>query len=200
MDDLEGRTVSGMRREWTTAAAVLVLAIAGCGGGMYGHDRDYETLSAEDDLLEKTTETTYEDVRRTPSQYRSAKLGWFGVVEDITPVGEARVRLTLSYRTLQPRNYCSDETSGSCRVTVSERDGGTFIAFARIRTEDEVPGPSRLAPGSLLRIFGHPHGELMKVDVIDASDPGVPVIEGEWYRHWPRTEYVTTGAAAIMRR
>lgn len=182
--------------------ALLAALAAACGGGGYGHARSYEPTSREDDLLEGTTNVTYEEVRRLPASFRTAKLAWFGVVEEVTPTGEGRARLVLSHRTLQPRNYCADETSGSCRVTVSERAGGQFIAFVALRVSDEAPGPKKLAPGSLVRVIGTPHGELMKISPADmpTSEPGVPVLEASWYRHWPRTEYVTTGASAIMRR
>jgi hypothetical protein len=76
-------------------------------------------------------------------------------------------------------------------VTVSDRQSGPFTAKLAIRPEDQS-GQDRLWTGSLVRVYGHPTGEF--------DEEGGPVIQAEWYRHWPRGKYVTTGAAASMRR
>ncbi|MCA9601532.1 MAG: hypothetical protein R3A78_03460 [Polyangiales bacterium] len=173
-------------------AASLVVALLGCGAGPYGYARDYEPLGEEDDLLEHTRQTTYEDVRRDPTRFQGNELGWFGVVDDLRSVGAGVYRLRMTYRTLRPRNLCSDETSGSCRVTVNERAGGEFDVLVRLRATDEAPGEHRLWAGSLLRVFGKVEPELAEGDI--------PVIQATWYRHWPAGTYVTTGAADSMRR
>lgn len=170
-----------------------MLGAAGCGGaGKYGYDVDYAPIGDEDDLMEETTFVTYEDVRRSPKEYQKALLGWFGVVEYETPAGEGKVTVVLTFRTLQPRNLCAsfkDDTS--CRVTVSEKPGGAFVTTLTLKAADEG-GPGQLAIGSLVKVYGHPTGE------VDAE--GAPVLEAKWYRQWPRKEYVTTGAAKVLRQ
>jgi len=42
-----------------------------------------------------------------------------------------------------------------------------------------------------VRVYGRSSGN-------DASEQ--PVIEAEWYRHWPAHYFVTTSAASTMRR
>lgn len=168
-----------------------MLALAGCGGaGAYGYAPIYAPLSAEEDLLEAAVDLSYEEVRRDADGHRSTLLGWFGTVERLERDGEqATVRLSL--RTLAPRNLCADETDGSCRVTVSERAGGTFTTSFPLRAEDRE-GESKLWQGSLVRVYGRPTGEVNDEDGV--------FLETAWYRHWPRGTYVTTAARGAMRR
>ena len=166
------------------------LALAGlsaCGGGQWGYAREYDPWSDEEDLLEGTTALTYEEVRRDPADFRSAKVAWFGTVETI---GDGQIE--LAFRTLSARNLCSDESAGSCRVTVNERKGGPFIVKLTLRPE-HTEGPDRVWEGTLMRVIGSPTGEL-------DPETGGPVIDAEWYRHWPHGKYVTTGARGSMRR
>jgi len=175
---------------------VLLIALAlgpclGCGGaGQYGYAREYEPLSEEDDFIEAEEHVTYEDVRRDPADFRSSQLGWFGVVTDLDTSGD-RARVHLEHRIHQERHLCADEYDSSCRVTVSERAGGPFTAVVDLRPEDRG-GQDRLWVGSLVKVYGSPTGEF--------DEDGGPVIDARWYRHWPRGKYVTTGAAASMRR
>jgi len=92
---------------------------------------------------------------------------------------------------LQPRNLCADERSSSCRVTVSERSGGEFSALISLRPGDQS-GPNRLWTGSLVRVYGTPTGDL--------DEDGGPVMRVDYYRHWPRSQYVTTASSGRMRR
>lgn len=170
---------------------MALVLLAGCGaGGKYGFAREYHPLSAEKSYYEDATDVSYEDVRRDPNDYRGTLLGWFGVVTSVE-VNGTHAMAHMSYRTHQDRHLCGDETSGSCRVTVSDRQGGPFSATLELRSED-VSGRDRLWTGSLLKIYGSPTGSF--------DSDGGPILQTRWYRHWPRGTYVTTGAAGSMRR
>jgi hypothetical protein len=171
---------------------LLALAAAGCGSaGPYGFSRNYEPLGDERAHLEATTESSYEDVRRTRPE-EATYISWFGVVTAMD-VDDASglVTATLSLRVHQDRHLCSDGTDGSCRVTVSEREIGTFTSRFTIHEEDRA-GSRRLWTGSLVRVYGRATGET------DAT--GGPVIEADYYRHWPVHTFVFTSAASSMRR
>ena len=168
----------------------FVLLAACGGGGQYGFTREYEPLSDEDDYAEREQRVPYEDIRRDPEDYRSSLIGWFGVVTEVDSSGE-RATVRMTHRIHQARHLCADERESSCRVTVSDRQSGPFTARVALSAEDRN-GQERVWTGSLLRVYGHPTGEF--------DEDGGPVIDAEWYRHWPRGKYVTTGAAASMRR
>lgn len=137
--------------------------------------------------MEAATEVSYEDVRRDPADYTSVSVGWFGVVTGVGADG----LVSMTYRTLAARNLCSDERDSSCRVTVSEREGGPFSARMEIRPEDRE-GENRLWVGSLVKVYGSPTG--------DFDEEGGPILQSAWYRLWPHGKYVTTGARGSMRR
>ena len=169
-------------------AFALAFALPACaGGGAYGFSPEYVPTSAEEGALEGTTEVGYEDVRRDPNAYAGNTISWFGVVTSVSDSG----LVELTYRTLAPRNICSDATDASCRVTVSARAGGPFTARVQLRPED-VRGESRVWNNSLLRIVGRP--------TQDFDERGGPVLDVTFYRHWPRGAYVTTAARSSMRR
>lgn len=161
---------------------------AGCGGGgQYGYAPEYAPLSSEDSHMEAVTEVSYEDIRRDPADYASVTVGWFGVVTAVLEGGAVE----MTYRTLAARNLCRDERDSSCRVTVSERAGGPFTARLQMRPED-LDGENRLWIGSLVKAYGSPQG--------DFDENGGPIIQADYYRHWPRGTYVTTGSRGNMRR
>jgi hypothetical protein len=173
-------------------ASVLALALVpACGGGgQYGYAHEYSTISGEDTYLRQVVDTSYEEVRRARPENQTY-IGWFGVVvEPPTTEGDA-TRLVLSLRAHQDRHLCSSSSSDSCRVTVSEREIGRFVALVHIHPEDAAEGTLRLNVGSLVRVYGRSTGN-------DASDQ--PIIQADWYRHWPAHYYVTTAAASSMRR
>lgn len=179
-------------RALVLVALVLSSVIAGCGGGgPYGYARSYSALGEENPYLSRTVESTYEEVRRTRPEEQPF-ISWFGVVRGIEDAGGGRVRVALSLRAHQERHLCEGPNDDTCRVTVSERELGTFTALFTPRAADLVEGPTRLQIGSLLRVYGTATAET------DAS--GGPVLETEWYRHWPPHYYVTTRAASSMRR
>ncbi|HJL16999.1 MAG TPA: hypothetical protein RMH99_15145 [Sandaracinaceae bacterium LLY-WYZ-13_1] len=187
-----------MRRALTFGppiALVLALAaVAGCGGGRYGYSRTYSTWGDEGRYYDREVDLTYEEIRRFPDRHADELLGWFGTVEEIESLdretGEARLRLQL--RPHQERHLCADETEGSCRVTVAQRPIGPFTVLVTLRPEELQEGRERLWTGSLLKVYGH---------VMDAGDDeSGPIIQAEWYRHWPHGFFVTTAARGSMRR
>lgn len=173
---------------------VLLLAIAGCGGGQYGYGRTYEPYGDEGSFLRREVQLSYEDIRRFPDRHREDLIGWFGVVREVADLnrqtGEAR--LVLDLRPHQERHLCADETAGSCRVTVSDRTVGPFTAHVRLRQEDLAEGRGRLNRGSLVKIYGHVRES--------GTEESGPIIEAEHYRHWPHGQYVTTADAGRMRQ
>ncbi|MCC7534805.1 MAG: hypothetical protein IT379_01255 [Deltaproteobacteria bacterium] len=170
-----------------------LIALSACGGGgRWGHTRYYSALDGdEEDAIERSRDIPLEDVRRDPAAHRSSFVAWFGVVShrDVGANGQASLR--LSFRAPQPRNLCSDAAEETCRVTVSERTTGDFTALVTLRPDD-ADGELRVWEGSLIRVYGHPTGEL--------DTDGNPIIRAEYYRHWPPRYYVTTAARATMRR
>lgn len=161
------------------------------GGGQYGYDREYHATGDEDPYLARSQVVSYEDVKRDPADYESTMLEWFGVVTSVENDASGKTMVHMTHRIHQDRHLCADETSGSCRVTVSDRQSGPFSALVTLRPEDK-DGDTRLWTGSLVRVYGSPTG--------DFDVEGGPVLSAEWYRHWPRGTYVTTGAAGSMRR
>lgn len=176
------------------AMGALVLLTVGCAGNRYGYARTYQPWGEEPTYLQRAVDLAYEDVRRFPDRHAQDLVGWFGVVREIVELdratGEARLRLEL--RPHQQRHLCSDETSGSCRVTVSDRTIGPFTVLVRLRPEEIVEGSERVWMGSLLRVYGH---------VMDAgTEESGPILQAEWHRHWPHGTYVTTAARGSMRQ
>ena len=171
---------------------LFMTTLTACGGNHFGFARTYTALSEERDLLRTERDVTFEDVRRTPQNFKDANLGWFGVVTDVSEADNGRVRVLLSYRIHQDRHLCYDERVDSCRVTVSDRETGQFTALLTLHAGDDDDGRDRLAPGSLIKLYGSTTGDL------DAQ--GGPVIDVHYYRHWPRGTYVTTADREHMRR
>jgi len=179
----------------TSVGGLLVvgaMALGCSGGGRYGYARTYSPLDAEEPWAERANnDAVYDEVRRMPDQFQGQTVSFFGVVTAVQSTRDG-YRIGLQVRTHQDRHLCHDETDGSCRVTVSERDGGPFTALLTLRPED-VTGENRVQVYSLLRVYG-------TVQQGQYDDQGGPIVRGEFYRHWPRGEYVTTGAASAMRR
>lgn len=183
-----------MRSMTRWALVAMTLAATGCAGaGRYGYARTYAPLSDEEGWIARSSnDAVYDEVRRMPEQYRGQTLSFFGVVTGVQAGEQGQTRVALQIRTHQERHLCEDETDRSCRVTVSERDGGPFTAVLTLRPEDTT-GENRVQVFSLMRVFG----TLVQGEY---DDQGGAVIRGEFYRHWPRGEYVTTGASSAMRR
>lgn len=171
--------------------ARLLLFLAACGGaGPYGFAETYAPLRDERDHHRDASNLNYEEIRGDARGHRSTLVGWFGTVQHIDVQGD-RATVRLAHRTLAPRNLCADERTSSCRVTVSEREGGTFTATIHLRPS-EREGEEKIWVGSLLRVFGHPTG--------DVSDEDGVVLSPVYHRHWPRGSFVTTAARGQMRR
>jgi hypothetical protein len=171
--------------------ALLLALVPACGGGgQWGYAHEYSNIDGEDAYARRVVDTSYEEVRRARPEDQTF-IGWFGVVAE-APVTEGGVtRVTLSLRAHQDRHLCTTSSSETCRVTVSAREIGRFTALLHLRPEDASEGTMRLNVGSLVRVYGTSTGN-------DASDQ--PIIEAEWYRHWPAHYYVTTAAASSMRQ
>ena len=174
---------------WLLAGAAC--GAVACGGGEYGFARTYAPLGAEGTHFEQAQQPTYQDLVREPNKYKEVEIGWFGVVSGVAAGKNGRTRLTLSLRAHQARHLCSEESSASCRVTVSEASLATFTADIAL-SSSELNGKDRVWPGSLLKLYGYYTGEY--------SEETGPVIDVVYYRHWPRGTYVTTAARGAMRR
>jgi hypothetical protein len=171
----------------------LTLLSGACGGGgQYNHARTYKPLDAEEDHLEAAEQhVSLEEVKRDPNGFKEHELGWFGVVTDVAQTSQGKTRLWFSLRAHQQRHLCTGDNEDTCRLTVSEKHLGSFVADVDIAPEDKV-GRDKLWIGSLVRVYGHPTGEY--------EEDGAPLIDVDYYRHFPRGSYVTTAARTGMRR
>lgn len=172
--------------------AVLIVVLCGCNrGGQYGYADHYIPLREERAHLEQSQEAVFNEVRTDPMDFENQVFSWFGVVEQLQP-GEAGASLVrLSHRNHQARHLCAEEERDTCRVTVSQASSGTFTAQLTLRPEDAA-GQNRVAPGSLLRVYCRVTGQY------DAE--GGPLVRCDYYRHWPRGQWVHTGMRGQMRR
>lgn len=171
-----------------------VLASSCGGGGRYGYARTYTYFGDEARFARQANnEAVYDEVRRLPDRFNTTMLSWFGVVTELTPGAGGTMRVALNLRTHQERHLCEDETDGSCRVTVSEADGGPFSAALTAVSAEDSHGENRIQVGSLIHVYGR-----LVAGEYDAR--GGPVVRAEFYRHWPRGQYVTTASRGSWRR
>jgi hypothetical protein len=131
-------------------------------------------------------------VERMPEAWKKAKITVFGVVKRRTDAKGGGAYITLGMRTVADRNLCDAPDESSCRVTVSAREHAVVHAIARLRSGDDL-GNTSILPGSLVRVVGH------LTDDVDPSD-GALVMRADYYRHWPRGEYVTMADSDHMKR
>ncbi|HKU41696.1 MAG TPA: hypothetical protein VJR89_26245 [Polyangiales bacterium] len=167
------------------------LASAACGGSNYGYGREYVPSDDEEQYYERAADVSYEEVRRDPKAFEQRLVGWFGVVTGAKRSSDGTVDVALDLRFHQPRHLCSDQFESSCKVTISERQGGPFSTKLLLRPED-TSGTTRFNVGSLVKVYGSPTGEF--------DDRGGPVLKTQFYRQWPHGAYVTTSGAINMRR
>ncbi|MGD8858756.1 MAG: hypothetical protein PVI30_02020 [Myxococcales bacterium] len=171
--------------------SLLLLLLTACGGNPYGYAPEYAPLSEEQPYLERGKAYSYEEVRRNPSAYEDQTVAWFGIVTDVQQRSADRALVSMKLHFHQSRHLCADQFDSSCRVTISEKEGGPFSALITLRPEDR-DGRDRVYAGSLLKVYGPP--------TVDYDDNGGPILRADYYRHWPRGTYVTTGRRTNMRR
>ena len=172
-------------------ALLALVAVACYNAGRHGYDRTYVPLRDERPHLERAETGVYNDVRHSPDRYDGTLLSWFGTVQRVEPGPGTKSKIYLSFRTHQERHLCAEPERDSCRVTVSQASSGPFIAMVQLRSEDRV-GQNRVGVNSLLRLY------CVTTAVFD--DEGGPILDCEYYRHWPRGQWVHTGMRSEMRR
>ncbi len=188
--------MAAKRSGWFVAMITFGSVLAsGCGGGgRYGYTRTYSYYGDEERFARRANnDAVYDEVRRLPDRFNNQLLSWFGVVTEVTPGPNGTASVGLNLRTHQERHLCEDETEGSCRVTVSETDGGAFSARLEHVAPEEQNGENRIQIGSLVHVYGR-----LVPGEYDAN--GGPVLRAEFFRHWPRGQYVTTAARGAWRR
>lgn len=182
-------------------SAAALLLTAGCGAGPYSFSKEYVPLDEEEDLWDGADAFTYEAVNSDPADYQDKTIGWFGVVEKVEPA-DGMFEVRLSHRKHQPRHLCDSDSDKSCRVTVHFKSSGGFSVLLKLRPEDTVPGLDKVQPGTLMRVYGKVRCRENDDEQIecDYDDLGGILLDGIWYRQWPARHFVTTRAAASMRR
>jgi len=177
-----------MKRLVVTAALT-----AGChSAGPYGYSRTYTPLDDEKTATQGAKEYDPVMAQRSPSEWKNKPLSVFGVVKARKPGPGGNADLTLSIRTLEPRNLCESNDEESCRVTVSDREQAVLHAMVKLDDEDDI-GNLSVGVGSLLRVVGS------LSDSVDPND-GTAVLRATYYRHWPRDYYVTSVDRSHMTR
>jgi hypothetical protein len=183
-------------RPFVLTVSLFALSVTHCAGaGRYSYAREYVFLSDERAFAERVDESAvYDEVRRMPDRFNDRLLSWWGIVTDVERPASASAptRITMQLRTHQARHLCEDETDASCRVTINDRDGGSFTAIVQLQPDD-FEGENRVQPLSVLRVYG-------TVIQGEYNREGGPILRAQYYRHWPRGQYVTSSAAGAMRR
>jgi hypothetical protein len=175
------------------ALALFASTALGCHSpGPYGYSKVYSPLDEEDTAAAEAKEYDPVMAERFADEWRASSVSLFGVVQNRTQGPGGKTDLTLSMRSLSPRNLCDEGGEETCRVTVSEREHAIVHALVSLRKGDDV-GKHSVGPGSLVRIVGR------IADDVGESD-GTPVFQVTYYRHWPQHFYVTTAAASYMKR
>lgn len=176
----------------TYGAMVFLALAAGCyNAGPYGYDRGYVALRPERPYLERAQEAVYNEVRTDPEDFQGQLVSWFGEVEEIGAADGGGYQVRMGFRSHRERHLCAEQERQTCRLTVSQASSGSFTAVVQLRPEDEQ-GRNRVAPGSLLRVY------CLVTSEYDAE--GGPLLRCEYYRHWPRGQWVHTGMRGQMRR
>jgi hypothetical protein len=172
---------------------LLGLALAGCtSAGPYGYSVNYSPLSDEEDAAEEAKEYDPVMIERIPEDWHGRPISVFGIVKSRGAGPAGTTDLTLSVRTLAPRNLCDEGGEETCRVTVSDHEFGLVHARVKLASEDDI-GKQGVTAGSLVRVIG-----TLADDV--HPDDGSTVLSANYYRHWPRNYFVTEAARSYMRR
>jgi hypothetical protein len=172
--------------------ALATLAVSCHSAGLYGHSQTYEPLGDEEDAEEGAVKFDPVMVQRSPEKFKGTPMSLYGVVTGRREGPGGAADVTLSVRTLEPRNLCESADEDTCRVTVSDREHAIVHARLSLRPDDAI-GEHPLGARSLVRVIG------TLADGVDEAD-GHPVLVAKYYRHWPRDFYVTTAARAYMLR
>jgi hypothetical protein len=170
----------------------LCTTLACASGGQWGHSPNYQPESDEEAALQGSTEYDPVMAGRSPEKWRNKSIHLFGVVTERKAAAGGLADVTLSMRSLEPRNLCETAEDDSCRVTVSEREHARVHVLLKLLPEGDI-GSESVGTLSLLRIVGTLSDEPSAAD-------GLPVIRAKYYRHWPRNFYVTTAARSYMKR
>src|SRR5437870_5803926 len=164
-------------------ALLLALALPAChSAGAYGHSPKYVPLSDESSAIAGAREYDPVMVQREPEAWRAQPTALFGIVTNRGSGPSGGTYLTLSVRSLEPRNLCDNmNDDDTCRVTVSDKDFGVVHALVDLHGDDDV-GEHSVGGGSLVRLVGK---------LVDSADPqdGAPILRATYYRHWPRYFY-----------
>ncbi len=171
---------------------LLGLTLLACSSaGPYGFSRTYSANDDEETAVESATEYDPVMAQREPDTWKKQKVTLFGIVTSRKEGAGGAAYLTLSMRTLANRNLCDTLDEETCRVTVSDREHAVVHALAKLNGDDQI-GKLSVGAGSLVRVVGK------LSDNVDPDD-GMPVLEVQFYRHWPRDYYVTQASASHMR-
>jgi hypothetical protein len=182
-----------MRFGAATVTGWLLAGLLGCGAGPYGYARTYVNLGDEEPYARRANDVIYDEVVRLPERYQGQLISWFGVVSSVEPGPSGAARVTLHHRTHQERHLCEEaEAENTCRVTINAENGGAFTALVRLTSADQN-GENRVQTGSLVRVYGQ------LVPGEHGADNG-PVLRVQYYRHWPRGQFVTTAARGNFRQ
>ncbi len=175
------------------ALATTALLPACHSPGHYGFSASYAPLDDEEGAVRDARSFDPVMYQREPESWRNKPTTLFGVVTNRAAGPGGRAYVTLTVRTLEPRNLCRNANDEeTCRTTVSDKDFGVVHALVALRPEDDI-GERSLGGASLVRLVG------TFVQDADATD-GAPVLRATFYRHWPRNYYVTRANAETMRQ
>jgi hypothetical protein len=168
----------------------LALSTGCSSAGPYGYSRTYSPLGAEEAAADGAREYDPVMAERDKAEWKKAKVSVFGVVLKRAegPAGKAYVK--LSVRNLEARNLCEQLDEETCRVTVGQNEFAVVHALLTLAPGDDL-GDKSLSRGSLVRVIGK------LTDEVDRED-GTPVLEAQYYRHWPRNYFVTTASRPDM--
>lgn len=169
---------------------MALLAGACSSAGAYGYSRTYAPLEGEDAAVADAREYDPVMADRQAEEWKRGSVQLFGVVSKRSPAPGGLTLLEVSLRRPEARNLCADESSSSCRMTVTAKSFGQLRLLAKLAPEDDT-GATKIEAGSLLRIVG-------KLAQTPGADKAL--VRVSWYRHWPGDQYVTTAAREHMRR
>jgi hypothetical protein len=176
-----------------TAGAAIALMLVGVGcsaAGPYGYARTYVPTDGEEAAVGEAREYDPVMSTRRPEDWKAEPVQLFAVVSSRERGPDGATLMNVSMRRVEARNLCGDESSQSCRVTVTAKAFATLRVLVKLAPEDDT-GAHRVEPGSLLRLVG-------KLESVGGDDK--PLLRASWYRHWPGDQYVTTAARAHMRQ